>query len=406
MTFSAYCDLPFPAALTGPVEIIKEQDMFRIYINDKPLMTRLNNPYSHVSPRLLQLIATGMIVPAVAQGSRITGLNLFGFTCDVVDKEPLLLQEGFNRQVETDPFALLKTTGKTGVQPLLPGHELFYFSYLTLSSMILYLNDLINQAIREHVMEDAGPDFFPELIQQTVKSLPVVKQTLVAVLGEVHNAGLVLPSAMVQGLIVPEEYANGLLALQLQPKGRYQQILAEATTAVDYLKVYAAAEERGASLQSLIGEGEHARLEFKSTLRWDIKAGKTNQAIERTSLKTISAFLNSDGGTLLIGIRDDGSVEGIETDKFVNEDKFLLHLWTLIRTCLGRDVSPSIRTRLEKMDEKTVCIVQCARHSRPVFLRQPGFNEEFYIRLGPASNAMDISEALKYIADHWRESAN
>jgi hypothetical protein len=36
-----------------------------------------------------------------------------------------------------------------------------------------------------------------------------------------------------------------------------------------------------------------------------------------------------------------------------------------------------------------------------VFLRQPGFNEEFYIRVGPSSNAMDISEALKYIADHF-----
>jgi len=398
--------MPFSTAPTGPVEVIKDQNGFSIYIHDVPLMTRLNNPYSHPSVRLLQWIATGMMVPAVATGSRISGLNLFGYKSDMVDKDPMLLREGFRRQVGTDPFVLLKTTGKTGIQPLLPGHELFYFSYLTLSSMVLYLNDLINNAIRENVVEDAGQDFFPELIQQTVKSLSIVKQILVAVLGEEHNSGIVLPSAMVQGMIVPEEYANGLLALQIQPKERYCQVLAEAATVMNYLKVYTSAEEGDASLQSLIGEGEHARLEFKSTLRWDIRAGKTNQAVERASLKTISAFLNSDGGTLLIGIRDDGSVEGIETDKFVNEDKFLLHLWTLIRTCLGRDVSPSVRTRLEKMDEKLVCVVQCARHSRPVFLRQPGFNEEFYIRLGPASNAMDISEALKYIADHWRESYN
>ena len=158
---------------------------------------------------------------------------------------------------------------------------------------------------------------------------------------------------------------------------------------------------QGINASLMIKEGESDSVEFKSTLRWDIRAGKTNAVIERSSLKTISAFLNSAGGSLLVGVRDDGSVEGIETDKFVNEDKFLLHLWTLIRTCLGRDVSPYLRTILEKMEEKTVCLVRCQPSNRPVFLRQPGFDEEFYIRLGPSSNAMDISEALGYIADRF-----
>jgi hypothetical protein len=85
----------------------------------------------------------------------------------------------------------------------------------------------------------------------------------------------------------------------------------------------------------------------------------------------------------------------------VNEDKFLLHLWTLIRNCLGREVCPNIRTTLEKTEDKTICLVHCRRSSRPVFLRQPGFDEAFYIRVGPSSNAMDISEALKYIADNF-----
>jgi predicted HTH transcriptional regulator len=132
-----------------------------------------------------------------------------------------------------------------------------------------------------------------------------------------------------------------------------------------------------------------------------IRAGKTNPAIEHACLKTISAFLNSSGGTLVIGVRDDGSIEGVESDKFSNDDKFLLHLWTLVRTCLGRDFTPFILTRLEKADEKTVCIVSCMPSNRPVFLRQPGYPEEIYIRMGPSSNAMDISEALKYINNHF-----
>ncbi len=142
-------------------------------------------------------------------------------------------------------------------------------------------------------------------------------------------------------------------------------------------------------------------LEFKSTLRWDLKAGKTNQQIERACLKSISAFLNSNGGMLLIGVRDDGSVEGIESDRFPNTDKFLLHLWTLIRTSFGTDISPNIHTGLENCEGKTVCTVKCNRSGRPVFLRQPGFGEEFYIRVGPGTIALAVSEALKYISDHF-----
>ncbi|MEI7983896.1 MAG: ATP-binding protein, partial [Bacteroidota bacterium] len=71
------------------------------------------------------------------------------------------------------------------------------------------------------------------------------------------------------------------------------------------------------------------------------------------------------------------------------------------RTCLGRDVSPYLRSSLEKTENRTVCIVRCTPCNRPVFLRQPGFNEEFYIRVGPGSTALDVSEALKYVADRF-----
>jgi predicted HTH transcriptional regulator len=182
-----------------------------------------------------------------------------------------------------------------------------------------------------------------------------------------------------------------------------ESVFAEVSAVLDYLMIGRNSTGPVVRYRQLIRSGESNQLEFKSTLRWDLKAGKTNQAVERASLKTIAAFLNAQGGTLLIGIRDDGSVEGIESDRFPNEDKFLLHLWTLIRTSFGRDVSPFIQTALEEADGKTICAVRCNRSLRPVFLRQPGFNEEYYIRLGPASVALDVSEALKYIHDHFPE---
>ena len=74
-------------------------------------------------------------------------------------------------------------------------------------------------------------------------------------------------------------------------------------------------------LQSLIDIGENDRFELKSTLRWNLKANKPGKEIENSWLKTIIAFLNTDGGILLVGVEDDGNVLGLEPDKVPNADK-------------------------------------------------------------------------------------
>ena len=128
---------------------------------------------------------------------------------------------------------------------------------------------------------------------------------------------------------------------------------------------------------------------------------KKNPAIEHASLKTITAFLNSSGGHLLIGVEDDGRVEGVEIDKFENDDKFLLHFWNLVKASMGQEVTPYVRSTLEKIDGRTVCHVRCMRSTSPVFLRQNGFGEEFFIRTGPSSTSLEIREALQYISERF-----
>jgi len=220
-----------------------------------------------------------------------------------------------------------------------------------------------------------------------------------------HHSGIVMPLLLVLDEISPVEYVKGLISLRILSKEQYSVNLAGVVRVTTFLGLLLQKPIQEKLATAFISEGECDSIEFKSTLRWDIRAGKNNPAIERACLKTISAFINSIGGNLLIGVRDDGSIEGIETDKFANEDKFLLHLWTLIRTCLGRDFSSYIRTRLVKIEEKTVCIVDCLPCGRPAFLRQPGFDEEMYIRVGPSSNALDISEALTYIEHRFHNGS-
>ena len=51
-----------------------------------------------------------------------------------------------------------------------------------------------------------------------------------------------------------------------------------------------------------------------TTLRWDLKEAGVNKKLEEVIIKTIAAFANSQGGTLLIGVADDGDVIGLEPD--------------------------------------------------------------------------------------------
>ena len=57
-------------------------------------------------------------------------------------------------------------------------------------------------------------------------------------------------------------------------------------------------------LRKLIAEGENQQLDFKYCV-----------SDSRKIARTLSAFANSDGGRLLIGVRDNGSIAGIKSDE-------------------------------------------------------------------------------------------
>ncbi len=64
----------------------------------------------------------------------------------------------------------------------------------------------------------------------------------------------------------------------------------------------------------LIAIGENSELEFKSSVRWDTVHQKINKALFDVIAKTITGMLNSNGGFLLIGVKDDGQILGVEQD--------------------------------------------------------------------------------------------
>jgi hypothetical protein len=158
------------------------------------------------------------------------------------------------------------------------------------------------------------------------------------------------------------------------------------------------------SIADLITLGESATLEFKSTLQWDIVQNQLNKALRFSVLKTITAFLNSEGGTLIIGVEDNGAVFGLERDlaqvKGHTLDGFEQTLMNLISSHIGPEFSRLIKVRYEELDGMHVCAVDVEKAIEPAFMEGPR-GKEFYIRAGNTTRALDAEEMHRYIQMNW-----
>ncbi len=160
----------------------------------------------------------------------------------------------------------------------------------------------------------------------------------------------------------------------------------------------------GGDLRALIARGESATLEFKSSFRWDLRENKLNRALEAVVLKTIAGYMNSNGGTLLIGVADDGSVAGLEHDyttlKKPDRDGFEQVLMTAIATKLGGDACHAVQMVFHSLENKDVCRVIVAPAHRPVYVKD-GDSPKLYVRTGVSTRELNVQEAINYTSARW-----
>lgn len=170
-----------------------------------------------------------------------------------------------------------------------------------------------------------------------------------------------------------------------------------ARVCADYLAFF---PQEGVS--GLVEAGESTTMEFKSTLRWDLRQNKKNDEITYAALKTIAAFANTEGGCLLLGVADDGKAIGIESDNFQSEDKYLLYLTTMIKTTMGTNVAALVQSEFDVFQGKRICVVRCRKSGEPVYLKMKGGDEAFFIRTGPSSAQLSPSELVSYMRNHFQ----
>jgi Schlafen, AlbA_2 len=161
---------------------------------------------------------------------------------------------------------------------------------------------------------------------------------------------------------------------------------------------------------NLLTQGEGPSIEFKSSMlcsmrEWEKSATRVEYpSLVGEILKTVCAFLNSDGGDLLVGVSDDAEVcAGVRLDlelKNWSHDKWELHFQSLVsaRFYDGQQIQPYLRTRMIQVNSEAVFHVKVMGRARPSFVqREKGQAFEFYIRNGPRTDALDLPAFYSHV---------
>lgn len=155
----------------------------------------------------------------------------------------------------------------------------------------------------------------------------------------------------------------------------------------------------------LIAGDETYEVEFKSSARWNLREGFKDKRMEDAVVKTIAGFLNTDGGTLFIGVDDRRTLIGFEHDtalvKPPNADGFVNWLTTHLIGALAHAAVTRTRTRIEVIEGVEICRIDAARSSRPVTARMSGADERFWVRMSNSTRALPEIEIENYCRDRW-----
>lgn len=157
---------------------------------------------------------------------------------------------------------------------------------------------------------------------------------------------------------------------------------------------------------ALIAAGETQHVEFKASLQWDYRQEKRNKDLYEPVMKNLAAFMNTVGGSVLIGVADDGQVLGLEPDYQTmgkkDSDGFENVFNMAFNTMIGAEYRQFVDVAFPVVAGKEICLLTVRPVPEPVFLTHKG-EERFYIRTGNTSQWLPMSKAARYIRTRFGE---
>lgn len=155
----------------------------------------------------------------------------------------------------------------------------------------------------------------------------------------------------------------------------------------------------------LLRAGESSRVEFKSSLRYNLHTGQRDDVTELQVLKSVAGFMNAHGGTLLIGVDDHGKALGLERDVVLCGNRGLdgleNALTTMLETGIGKVATSKVQVRFDVIDGVEVCRLDVEAGPRPTYVTWKN-DQRFFVRLNNSTRPLTVSESVEYIGQRWR----
>ncbi len=237
---------------------------------------------------------------------------------------------------------------------------------------------------------------FGELVRRLLRRRVLVSGTTMAV---VSFFGMCV-GALVVGLLLPDQeiyYPTTLAAIFAVDAA----VIAGVSTVI---VAYRIRTDPPPTLADLVAAGESDQVEFKSTARVNLRTGQRDDRMELVVAKTVAAFLNAAGGTLVIGVDDDGTPLGLDADlatvKQPDADRFELWLRDHLQSRLGMPAASLAHVDFDTLgdDALLACRITCPPSTEPVYLRPAkGAAPELWVRVGNSTRGLDVDDAVRYV---------
>lgn len=158
--------------------------------------------------------------------------------------------------------------------------------------------------------------------------------------------------------------------------------------------------QRQEALLQLLRGGESATVEFKQTLRADATTGELYKTLELSVVKSVAAFMNTSGGTLLIGVDDSGAITGLEPDlKLMSRgdlDGFEQSLRTLLIGRIDKASCSRVAVEFVTSSGKTFCAVSVPREQEAQWVEEKG-TDILFVRMGNGTMPLRGRDAHVYL---------
>ena len=161
------------------------------------------------------------------------------------------------------------------------------------------------------------------------------------------------------------------------------------------------------AVRAALKRNEDGTLEFKSTARKNLRTGKKDAAVEWAVFKTVAAFANAAGGSLVVGVDDQAKVVGVDHDfeflqtRAQNADGWESWLTGAIGARLGQEAKVLIEIGWCEIDHRSVAWVEVKPSRRPIYARDEKEKVHFFVRTGNSTTEMQVDSATTYVKDHF-----